>query len=803
MRKLVVVVLSLVIQSLVIASAAEEKTAPNLKQSLDNTSLEALLNIETDLKTTMGNRGNSVDLLKTNVPVDVVTAEQINHSGYTELSKVLQRFIPGFNFPRPANDDGTDHIRPFTLRGMAPDQVLVLINGKRVHSSSLLHVNGTIGRGSTGVDLNTIPLRSIERVEVLRGGAAAQYGSDAIAGIINIILKTGSEEHRLTTTMGQTYSGDGALYQTDIHYGISLPLDGFVNATAEFRDRSRTNHALIDGRQQYFDDDVRNNDPIHQNNRFGDPDTQDFLFALNSELPLSDDIIIYLHATMDYRKSEAGAFFRRPADNRNVRGIYPNGFLPIIAPEMMNYTTTTGIKGEIDNGLKWDLSHTVGGNQLDYYVKNSLNTSLGTKSPRTFDSGGLSSRQHTTTLDLFKNINLGLKKPIKLAGGFEWRYENFAINAGEASSYIQGDVPILDGPNAGNSASSGAQGFGGFREENVLDRDRHNFATYLDLGIELADKWSLNLSGRYEYFSDFGSSLNGKFSLGYQIHDHLLLRSSVSTGFRAPSLQQSYFNHTSTLTNLNGSLNRAEILGVNSSVAKELGASSLEAEESEHFTLGFIYQPTVNFSLSADYFYTKIKNRIIFSRNISSSTSIDNDILALIPSRFFSNAIDTETQGVDLRANYHLDLQENGDLKFTVGYHYNNNKIIGDVRSPAILGKEGAGIFLSDRDKERLELGQPNDNLILMAHYKQGNFDGVVKLIKAGAFSDQKERPDSQWLTDIDLAYQIHSNFNVAIGVHNLFNTDPERNSEDGEFPRSAPYGYNGGFYYARLAADF
>ncbi len=798
MKKLLITIIALSFAQ----SILNTEILANEIEQLDHTSIEDLLNVETDVKANLGSRGDSVDLLEAKVPVDVITAEQINHTGYTELSKVLQRFIPGFNFPRVSNNDGTDHVRPFTLRGMSPDQILVLVNGKRLHSSSLLHVNGSIGRGSTGVDLNTIPLHSIERVEVLRDAAAAQYGSDAIAGIINIILKSGSEEKRLTTTLGQTYSGEGALYQTDIHYGIALPLDGFINATAEFRDRSRTNHALLDDRQQYFDDDLKNNNLIHQNNRQGDPDSQDFLFALNSEIPLSDDILFYLHGTVDYRESEAGAFFRRPADNRTVRGIYPDGFLPIIAPKIMDYSTTTGIKGEMENGLNWDLSHTVGGNQLNYHVKNSLNTSLGINSPRNFDAGILSSRQHTTTLDLFKKLNLGLEEPIKIAAGFEWRYENFAIHAGEESSYIQGGVPILDGPNAGNKASSGAQGFGGFTTENELEEDRHNFATYLDLEAQLLDKLSLNLAGRYEYFSDFGSSLNGKFSLAYQVVDTLLLRSSVSTGFRAPSLQQTYFNNTSTLKNLNGSLSTAEILRVNSSIAQELGASSLKPEESQHFTAGFVYKPTANLSLSADYFYTKIENRIIFSRNISSSnSSIDSDILALIPARFFSNAIDTQTQGYDLRGNYLIDFEEQGELKLTVGYHYSKNRLKGSVRSPAVLGEEGSKIFFSDR--ERLELGQPNDNLILMAYYKKDDFDGVVKFIKAGAFSDQQERPDSQWLVDIDLSYQLHSNFNVAVGVHNLFDSEPERNSEDGEFPRSAPYGYNGGFYYCRLAVDF
>ncbi|MDQ7091928.1 MAG: TonB-dependent receptor plug domain-containing protein [Methylococcales bacterium] len=265
MKKLVFIKVILSLTYLVSTSPIAQDKPPT--PPLEETSLADLLNMEMDAQASIGSRGKAVDLLEAKVPVDVITAEEIKHSGYTELSKVLQRFIPGFNFPRPFIRDGSDHIRPFTLRGMSPDQVLVLINGKRVHNSSLLHVNGTIGRGSTGSDLNTIPLASIARIEVLRDGAAAQYGSDAIAGILNIILKSGGEERRISSTVGQTYQSDGELYQTDIHYGIGLPLDGFIDLTAELRDRNPTNRTLSDTRQQYFEGDIRNNNPPTQNDR--------------------------------------------------------------------------------------------------------------------------------------------------------------------------------------------------------------------------------------------------------------------------------------------------------------------------------------------------------------------------------------------------------------------------------------------------------------------------------------------------------------------------------------------------------
>ena len=774
--------------------------------SEEDFALEHLLNMETDAKINIGSRGKAIDSSDAKVPVDVVTATQIDKTGYTELTQVLQRFIPGFNYPRPYLADGSAHVRPFTLRGMSPDQVLVLVNGKRLHASSLLHVNGTVGRGSTGVDLNTIPLRSIERVEVLRDGAAAQYGSDAIAGIINIILKSGGEEHRLTSTVGQTYNGDGELYQADIHYGVTLPMDGFVNMTAELHSRHPTDRADIDTRSQYFAGDPQNNQINGFTDRQGDARVNSFLFAFNSEIPLSNTLITYLDGSMNYRRNESSVFFRRALDNRTVRALYPNGFLPLFGSNIIDYSATIGVKGETSFGLSWDLSHTVGGNYIHYDVKNSVNASLGTASPTSFDAGELNARQHTTNLDLFKKINWGLEKPLEMALGFEWRYETFAIIAGDMASYTHGGVPVLDGPNQGQSTMAGAQGFPGFRESNELSEDRHNFSTYIDLNSQFFNKLSVGIAGRYEYYSDFGSSLNGKFSLGYRVVDQLLLRGSVSTGFRAPSLQQSYFNSTSSIS-IDGNLTSTSTLPVNSPIAQALGATELKPEKSQHFTVGFMFEPISNFSLSADYFYTKIDDRIIFSRNITSALSTEIkgilDRNNLSAARFFTNAINTETYGYDIRANYDLDLQEHGELKLSALYHHHKTKVLGGVHAPEILGEDGGDIIVSHGDHENIESGQPSQNLILMADYKAGGFEAVFKVMKVGGFTLSQENFKSQWLADIDLSYQLDQHFNIGVGVHNLFDSTPRKLRGNGSFLQTSPFGHNGGFYYMRLSAEF
>ncbi|MDQ7091931.1 MAG: TonB-dependent receptor [Methylococcales bacterium] len=523
-------------------------------------------------------------------------------------------------------------------------------------------------------------------------------------------------------------------------------------------------------------------------------------------MPLSDDIIVYLQGTTNYRESESSAFFRRPLDNRNVRSIYPNGFLPLISPTIFDYNATVGVKGETNFNLNWDLSHTVGGNHIDYTLNNSLNTSLGIKSPTTFDAGGLGVRQHVTNLDLFKSVDLGLDSPIKIATGFEWRYEMFEINAGEEDSYRDGGVPVLDGPNTGQTTMAGVQGFPGFSQENATQKDRHNFATYIDLNTQFYDSISVGLAGRYEYYSDFGSTLNGKFSLGYQVVDSILLRGSVSTGFRAPSLQQSFFNSTSSLID-GGEINSVATIALGSPLANALDARLLKPETSKNFTMGFIYKPTENFSVSVDYFYTQIIDRIILSDNISIVNAPEItpalEPYGLWAARGFINAIDTETQGVDLRANYELDFKNKGHLKLSARYHYNKNRVDGPIQSRIILDAAGNNLSFSEKERERLEFGQPNESLILMAHYKSRGFDGVIKLIKAGAFSEEAQRLKSQWLADIDLSYQVHSNFNVAVGVHNLLDSQPSRNALNGQLLTSSPYGYNGGFYYFRLTADF
>lgn len=724
-------------------------------------SINELMSVETELKANVGSRSGERDVVLSEVPVDVITAEQIRHTGYTELSKVLEFFIAGFNFPRPSITDGTDHARPFTLRGLNPDQVLVLVNGKRLHQGALLHVNGTIGLGTSGPDLNTIPIAAIERVEVLRDGAAAQYGSDAIAGVVNIILKGYGAQNQISTTLGVTKEGDGLLKQGDFFYSHPTSYDGFFNITAEVRDRQATNRAGLDIRQQYPDGDPRNNQPYRRTTKLGDPDTKDVLLSMNTEFVRQDGIVYYSHGNFDYRESEAGAFFRTPQDWRNNPTIYPDGFLPMISPEIPDYSFTLGAKGDIFQNTKWDISYTHGFNNFHFYVKNSLNSSLGDESPTSFDSGGNKYRQQILNLDTTTKFDR-----LKLAGGLELRREDYAIYRGDEASYILGDT----------NNYAGAQGFPGFMPDNELSAHRYNFAQFLELRYQLMKDAQLVAASRHENYSDFGDTVDGKLAVSYQPLPSVLLRSSVSTGFRAPSLSQIYFTSTKSTMNMSDML-QTGIFNVDSPVARALGAKDLTPEKSKHLSAGIVYEPISNFSFSIDYFYTLIHNRIILSDAIGSWVSPDvADILSkyhVEEAMFFTNEADTKTTGFDVRLKYKKEFSKENVLKFTIAYQRNNNTIEKVKKAPSILGEDGEKLLISDYAITTLEHGQPKDSLKFLTQYFTGQMLWSLNLNWFGDYESTPRRFDAKWVVDVEGEYSFKNGIKLALGAQNLFDIYP------------------------------
>jgi iron complex outermembrane receptor protein len=785
---------------------------------------------------TVGSRAAGAEAEKA-VPVDVLTQEQIAATGYSETAQVLQALAPSFNFPRPSITDGTDTVRPATLRGLGPDQVLVLINGKRRHQSALVHLNGSIGRGSTGVDLNAIPVSAIEKIEVLRDGAAAQYGSDAIAGVINIVLKSGAQPLTLSVKGGLSkgsFDGnrcnaaglncvpgdsidfsDGELFDSSLNYGFKAGR-GQVNVSAEFRDHNRTNRASFDPRDQVRTGDAGNNAVGQPNHRWGDPDTRDFMSFLNASVPVNADETRFLYAFGGYsrRTANSAGFYRRALDVRNWPQIYPLGFLPEIQPTVVDASGTVGVRGAWGAWF-WDASGQYGHNRFDFTIGNSLNTSLGPSSTKTvFDAGGLTLNQFVANLDVSRGVDLGLAGPLNVAFGAEARRENYQLRAGEPDSYRDGGVPNQ----GGGRAAIGAQVFPGFRPTNEVDESRTSTALYLDLEGDLVKRVRLGVAGRFEHFTDFGNTLDGKLTVRVQPAKQLVLRAGLSTGFRAPSLGQSFFSSTATnFLNVPGQglvPFESLTLPVGSPAARVLGAQALEPEDSLHLSGGVVLSPSERFDLTVDVYKVQIDNRIVLSGNFTGPR-----VTALLQpfgansARFFTNAIDTDTKGVDVTANYRLNLGAGGDLRLQAGFNHTETEIVAQRPTPSQLA--GFEQVLFDRiERRRIECGQPKNNLRLSGDWRKSRWGLNARTARYGEFCSftanaaDDQSYDARWLTDLELAYRAER-YSLALGGQNVFNVLPERNitanSFNGiqTFPSHAPSGMNGRALYGKLTLRF
>lgn len=760
------------------------------------------------------------------VPVDVLTATEIKQSGRTETAQIIQSLAPSFNFPRATIADGTDHTRPATLRGLAPDQVLVLVNGKRRHASALINVNGSIGRGSGMVDLNAIPASAIERIEILRDGAAAQYGSDAIAGVINIILKQGAP-NELGTTFGQTTESDGGMIQAAGNYALPIGVDGVLQLAGEYRNRGFTNRSAPDLRQQYFTGDPRNSDPALNgliNHRHGDADTEDGGLFLNLAKPVSEAAEVYAFGGGTLRRGEATGFFRRPNDDRTVRAIYPNGFLPMIATKISDFSGVAGLRGD-RAGWRWDVSANYGRNLFHFDVKNSNNVTLGAASPTEFYAGTLIFDQFTGNVDLAKSFAIGLTSPLNVAVGGEFRRDGYRITEGEPDSYRDGGVTILDGPNAGAQGAPGAQVFPGFRPGDATDESRNNVAGYVDLEAQVVPKVLLGVAGRVERYSDFGSTTDGKITARFEPVPGIALRGAIATGFRAPSLGQSFFSSTAT-NFITGVPFENRTFPVNTGVAQALGARELTAEKSENYSFGVALNPVKNLSVTADYYQILIDDRIVLSGNFTGAavrTFLESQgFFGVAGGRYFTNAIDTRTLGVDIVANYGFAIGATSTLRLTGGYNYTVNRVLRVAPTPPALSAFQETLF--DRiERTRIELGQPRSNFSVSGVFSYNALGITARTQRFGEVTVFDAPPDgsldqtfgAKWITDLNASYTFVERLTVTAGVDNIFDVYPDPNSQGNattagnstfgilRYNQHSPFGFNGAFYYGRVTYGF
>ncbi len=762
----------------------------------------------------IGSRGEERTVIDAPVPIDVLSTTDLKNSGRVETAQMIQAAAPSFNFPRPSITDGTDQIRPATLRGLGSDQTLVLINGKRRHTAALININGSVGRGQAAVDINAIPQEMIDHIEILRDGAAAQYGSDAIAGVINIVLKKDAATE-LTASTGATNSSignvasDGKLFQVAGTYSVPMT-NGFLTLVGELRDRGSTNRSYPDPRVQYLTGNPLNSNPAPYNHRFGDAYTHDMYSWLDYGRTLDNGMQVYSFGGLSYRRGDGAGFFRRPQDDRNVRVIYPNGFLPAIQTKVWDGSFGTGVKGE-NAGWNWDLGTVWGTNSIGYRVANSLNASMGTSSPTSFDAGKLAFSQWTTNLDVHKN----LAADTRLGIGAEFRMDVFEITAGEEASYKAGGVSILDGPNVGKPAAPGSQVFPGFKPSDAASHNRNNVAAYADLEHDFSKDWLVDIAGRAENYSDFGATVNGKVSSRYTITKGFNLRGAASTGFRAPSLHQEYFSATST-NFINGVPFDIKTFPVNDPVARVLGSKDLKPEKSMNFSGGFAVEPAKNLSITADYYYITISDRIVFSDNF-----IGAQVTALLASngytgiqggRYFTNAIDTKTQGVDVVVNYGMDLDDAGFLRWTLGYNNTQNQVTNVIATPAALSTQSEALF-GRVERGRIEVGQPRDNAVLTANWSRKSLGATVtghrygQVITRGTPADgsQDNYLSPKTLVDLSLNWQAPFRTNIAIGADNLFDTYPDFLKAGTDFNTItrysgfSPFGFNGRYVYLKL----
>jgi iron complex outermembrane receptor protein len=757
------------------------------------------------------------------VPVDIITARQIETTGATETMQVIQRLAPSFNFPRTTIADGSASVRPASLRGLGPDQVLVLINGKRRHATALVHVNGTMGRGSTGTDLNAIPVTAIERIEILRDGAAAQYGSDAIAGVINIVLKSGASDAAVslrggTTATDQGVGGDttwdGGLFDGGLSKGFKLG-KGWASVTGEYRNRNRTNRAGPDPRDQIVVGDAGKNAVAQPNHWVGDPETADYLTFVNAQVPAGETTFVYAFGGFSHRNATAPGFYRRALQfTQNWPQIYPQGFLPLIETAVTDGSGTVGVRGT-RGGWYWDASLQGGRNSMDFNITNTLNASLGPTSKTEFFAGTFVADQLLGNLDLSREFEAGLAGPLNVAFGTEFRREGYQIRAGEPDSYRDGGVRASNGA----IAVPGAQVFPGFRPSNAVDVSRSNVALYADLEGDVARRLRLGVAGRFENYSDFGSNVDGKVTVRIQAHERLVLRGAASTGFRAPSLAQSNFSAVSTnFINLPGQGTVPVEVGtfaVGSPVARALGSQDLKPEDSVHLTAGLAFTPSKSVAFSADYYNIKIDDRIVFSGNFTGGA-----ITALLApfgatgARFFTNAINTRTTGIDLTASYQRSLGNRSTLRLFAGYNHNRTTIRGEVATPPQLA--GLGNVLYDRvERGRTECGQPRDQARFIGDWTKGRFAANANVGLYGSFCVKQLNPtgaDDQtfsrkWITDLETSYRLRK-VTFGLGVQNLFDVYPEQvlpqlQPQGARYSTTNTFGINGRFFYGRASLRF
>lgn len=774
-----------------------------------------------------GSRAGNRSATETAVPVDIIDRATIEATGEVETGRMLQKLAPSFNFPQSFVSDGTDLIWPASLRGMGPDQVLVLVNGKRRHQQALVNVQQSIGRGSAGTDINAIPVSSIDRIEVLRDGASAQYGSDAIAGVINIILKADTSGGSVTAEVGQMYEGDGESWRVGANAGFKIG-DGFLNLTGEYIDRGETNRAGPDSLRV---------SPPRVTQRIGDADMTSKALWFNGGLPIGE-VELYAFGGISQREANSSGFYRSAGDGRTIPALYPNGFLPTLLTKADDWSVALGLRGKINDAWDYDVSLNSGSSEFNFSTANSANVSwyyepragggIYGDTPREADDGTLRFNQLTFNADLKGSIDWGVgTEPLFLATGVEWRRDGYEIIAGDPVSYTYGRTnngAIFIPNQTGGAAAPGIQGFPGFTPGTEVDDSRTSAAIYVDGESYVTSRLLLGAAVRFEDYSDTGSNQTGKLTARFNATDTFSFRGSISTGVRAPGIQQELFSQVSTTLGSGGVLTDTVTVRQGSALAAAFGIQPLKEETSQSSTLGFAWRPGNGFTLTADLYNIRIDDRIVLSGYVTPDGAPGCTDPAVCPARvllesvnvgaanFFTNAIDTKTKGVDIVAQYETMLANEAKLVFDLAYGHNVTTVVAINSQSSLLSP--AALF-DDAQVTLLEHGLPQDRGQVGFTYSQGRWRVNINNSYYGQVFGKGFGPEyhgrGKWLTDLGVNFKATDKLDFTLGGNNVFDVYPDEWEGGTPFPElgfvygweTLPFGLNGGYYYARANFKF
>jgi iron complex outermembrane recepter protein len=827
----------------------------------------------------VGSRNLSRTKVETPVPVDIIpVAQVINDLGQVDLNQILNFIAPSFQSARQTIADGTDHVDPAQLRGLGTDQVLVLVNGKRRHQSALVNVNGTVNRGSVGTDMSAIPATAIERIEILRDGAAAQYGSDAIAGVINIVLKkktgvleAGVSYGQFVTKYDKNFAlyklanktddpsvkvNDGGNFQASVGYGFDIG-KGYLNITGEYIRREPTNrtgtytgavYPNVNGVNR--DDSILSAKGLTRN--FFDMNIGNSKMTggggfYNFGYPLSDKTELYIFGGATKKRGVGAGFYRYPSGipgnariyAANVFSIYPDGFLPQIKSDILDFSTSAGVRTKF-GAWNFDISNTFGINKFDFTVDNSANYTqffIAGNRQTSFDAGGLKFWQNTVNADLSKKFNV--LAGLNVAGGLEYRVDAFGIRSGEEASYKNFDTA--------SKASSGAQVFAGFVNSIGDTKTRNAKAVYVDLEQDFSRNFLLTGALRFENYSDFGSTLNFKFATRYKFSDAFNLRASTSTGFRAPSMQQRFYAKTNTLFVSNGTSLVPVEAGTftnDSKAAQILGIPKLKEETSQSYSVGLTARPARGFEITVDAYQIDIDDRIVLTNNFTggTNTALQQQLTAAgaNTANFFTNAINTRARGLEAVLSYNVNFRTKQKQSFrtTLAMTFIDNEVKKGadgkpvIKASDILVNSGQlGNYFNREDQSRIEVAAPQNKINLTFNYRISKFGAMLRFVNFGkvtyldptinpanpgafpvnAFTGLRETLDQVFdpktVTDLSVSYQITPQLGITIGSNNLFNVYQDKHTHSGNMSlgrfvysrRVQQMGFNGAFYFARL----